>query len=102
MPRTFGYKNFDFCAGSYKPSSKGSLRLRLKEISHFKCPQRNANSSQTRISLLYALKTCPQNGINSSNCTINNNSGPGINSPSSHQDPGFRGPTVLVPLPTDD
>ena len=44
----------------------------------------------------------PQDGTNLSHCAINNNSGPGIDSPTSHQNPGFRGPTVLVPLPTDD
>ena len=44
----------------------------------------------------------PQDGTNLSHRAINNNSGPGIDSPTSHQNPGFRGPTVLVPLPTDD
>ena len=44
----------------------------------------------------------PQDGTNLSHCAINNNSGPGIDSPTSHQNPGFLGPTVLVPLPTDD
>ena len=44
----------------------------------------------------------PQDGTNLSHCAINNNSGPGIDSPTSHQNPGFRGPTALVPLPTDD
>ena len=44
----------------------------------------------------------PQDGTNLSHCAINNNSGPGIDSPTSRQNPGFRGLTVLVPLPTDD
>ena len=44
----------------------------------------------------------PQDGTNLSHCAINNNSGPGIDSPTSHQNPGFRGPTAPVPLPTDD
>ena len=44
----------------------------------------------------------PQDGTKLSHYAINNNSGPGIDSPTSHQKPGFRGPTVLVPLPTDD
>ena len=62
------------------------FRLRLKEISHFYIKWPNANSSRARISLLY--------GANFSHCAINNNSGPGINSPTSHQNPGFRGPTA--------
>ena len=48
------------------------------------------------------LPMYPQDGTNLSHCAINNNSGPGIDSPTSHQNPGFRGPTVLFRLPTDD
>ena len=85
-----------------------AFRLRLKEISHFYIKWPNANSSfLARISLLgirfeLRIPMYPQDGTNLSHCAINNNSGPGINSPTSHQNPGFRGPIVLVPLPTDD
>ena len=84
-----------------------ALRLRLKGISHFYTKWPNANSSRARISSLYGLNfeylhMYPQDGTNLSHCAINYNSGPGINSPNSHQNPGFRGPTVLVPLPTDN
>ena len=78
-----------------------AFRLRLKEISHFYMKWPNASHFFT---IRFELWTpmYPQDGTNLSHCAINNNSGPGINSPNSHQNPGSRGPTALVPLPTDD
>ena len=80
-----------------------AFRLRLREISHFYIKWPNTNSSWAHISLLYGLNfeylCIRKTGTILSHCAINNNSGPGINSPTSHQNPGFHGPHRPRPAP---